>query len=138
MSLNSLWFQGFLMRNQLSILLKIACSNTSFFFCYLQDSLSFYSLIMICSDVNIFYPICSSLIFLDVQTNIFHQIKEVLINYLFKYSFAFFFFNFHGYSHGIWKFPGQGLNPTASAAMPVPLTHCARLGIESMPLQSDS
>ena len=43
---------------------------------------------------------------------------------------------FYGHTHGIGKFPGQGLNLNyscdlpAAAAMLDPLTHCTRLGIE--------
>ena len=50
-----------------------------------------------------------------------------------------FFVCFYGHTHSIWKFPGQGLNPSPSyatvAATLDPLTHSAVLEIEPVPLQ---
>ena len=44
----------------------------------------------------------------------------------------------YGHTQGMWKFPGQGLNPSHSCDLnhrcgtATPPTHCAALGIESV------
>ena len=51
------------------------------------------------------------------------------------------FFFFFGCTHGIWRFPGQGLNLSCSCnqlhsfSNPGSLTHCTRPGIELRPQQ---
>ena len=49
--------------------------------------------------------------------------------------FSFFFFYFYGYTHSLWKFPGQGLNPSCTCSNAESLIHCARLGMEPIPPQ---
>ena len=62
------------------------------------------------------------------------------MSYFFLLSYSFFFF-LNGCTRGIWKFPGKGLNPSLSCDLCLicdkmgSLMHCARLGIEPMPLQ---
>ena len=52
-----------------------------------------------------------------------------------------FFFSFFGHTHGIWKFPGQGSNPSHcfdlhhSCSNTRSLTHGSGLGIEPVPPQ---
>ena len=47
--------------------------------------------------------------------------------------FSFLFLN--GHTHGIWKFPGQGLNPSHGYGNARSLTHCAKPGIKPTPQQ---
>ena len=62
---------------------------------------------------------------------------------LYFFKIFYFILFFYGHTRGIWKFPGQGLNPSLEATLD-PLTHCTGLGIEPAPsqqpelLQSDS
>ena len=55
--------------------------------------------------------------------------------------FFFFFLFFFGYTHGIWKFPVQRLNPSCSydlcysCGSSGSLTHCTGLGVKPVPQQ---
>ena len=64
-----------------------------------------------------------------------------LTHWEYSLSFSFFLSFFKGCTHGIWKFPGQGLKPSSSCTYATtvitsdPLTHCTRPGTEPAPLQ---
>lgn len=50
-----------------------------------------------------------------------------------KHTKIHFFFLFFGHTHGIWKFLGQGSNPSHSSTNARDLTHYARLGLKPLP-----